>query len=89
MNLDPDAHAIIYAQGAQPFQGPNEPRMMKEPIEVAMDNPDETVPRMSRLNFRKIHTVEHNVKISPIGRVSQRSMARFVQYTRDEMRNIV
>lgn len=63
--------------------------MGKEPMEVAMDNRDEQLAPMLRLNFGKIYTVEHNVKVLPLGRVTSRSMTRFIQYTRDEMRNLV
>jgi hypothetical protein len=62
--------------------------MRKEPLEVVADSPEQTVNPMSRLDFGKIYTVEHNVKILPIGRVTEQSMERFIQYTRDEMSNL-
>lgn len=63
--------------------------MIKEPLEVAVESRDETLNPMSRLDFGKIHTVEHNVKVLPIGRITTKSMTRFMQYTRDEMNNLV
>ncbi len=88
-NVNPNTHAIVYLRGTPPFQAPNEPRMIKEPLEVAAESRDETIHHMSRLDFGKIHTVEHNVKVLPIGRITSRSMTRFIQYTRDEMRSLV
>lgn len=63
--------------------------MVKEPLEVVADSPEQTVNPMSRLDFGRIHTVEHNAKVLPIGRVTLESMARFIQYTRDEIGNLV
>ncbi|OJJ01723.1 hypothetical protein ASPVEDRAFT_130660 [Aspergillus versicolor CBS 583.65] len=88
-NVDPYTHAIVYPRGTPPIQAANEPRMVKEPLEVALELLDETLNPMSRLDFGKVHTVEHNVKVLPIGRITSRSMTRFIQYTRDEMSNLV
>lgn len=88
-NVDPDTHAIVYPRGTSPIREANEPRMIKEPLEVAVESYDETLNPMSRLDFGKIHTVEHNVKVLPIGRITSKSMTRFMQYTRDEMNNLV
>lgn len=88
-NVDPYTHAIVYPRGTPPIQGANEPRMVKEPLEVAIELLDETLNPMSRLDFGKVHTVEHNVKVLPIGRITSRSMTRFIQYTKDEMSNLV
>lgn len=62
--------------------------MIKGPIEVAIDNRDETMNPMSRLNFGKIYIVDHDVKVLPVGRVTSRSMMRFIQYARDGMRQV-
>ncbi len=86
---DADAHAIIYARGTQPYQGPNERRMIKDPIEVAMDNHGEPLPPLSRLNFGKVHTVEHNVKVLPVGQVTSDSLEKFNEYARDRFHNIL
>ncbi|KAL4749171.1 hypothetical protein BDW72DRAFT_140391 [Aspergillus terricola var. indicus] len=83
--VDPDKHAIVYMRGTMPTLGAGEPRMIKEPLEVAPENPDERLDSMSRLNFSKIYTVEHNVKVLPIGRISSRSMTRFREYARYEL----
>ncbi|KAL4759999.1 uncharacterized protein BDW70DRAFT_161057 [Aspergillus foveolatus] len=83
--VDPDKHAIVYMRGTTPTLGVGEPRMVKEPLEVVPENPGENLDYMSRLNFSKIYTVEHNVKVLPIGRISNRSMTRFREYARYEL----
>ncbi|KAL5001327.1 hypothetical protein BDV10DRAFT_160449 [Aspergillus recurvatus] len=83
--VDPDKHAIVYMRGTRPALGAGEPRMIKEPLEVSPESPDEHLDSMSRLNFSKIYTVEHNVKVLPIGKISSGSMTRFRQYARYEL----
>jgi hypothetical protein len=83
--VDPDKHAIVYMRGTTPTPGAGEPRMVKEPLEVVPENLGENLDYMSRLNFSKIYTVEHNVKVLPIGRISSRSMTRFREYARYEL----
>ncbi|KAL4909594.1 hypothetical protein BDW74DRAFT_146835 [Aspergillus multicolor] len=78
--VDASQHAILYMRGTRPFQGSQEPRMAMEPLEVVPDSPDEWLHPMSRLNFQKLYTVDHNVKIRPIGRIASGSQVRFRQY---------
>lgn len=61
--------------------------MTKEPLEIWPDRHDEALDSMSRLNYGKIYTVEHNVKVLPIGQVSPDSMPKFVDYAKYEMDN--
>lgn len=62
----------------------NEPKMSKEPLEVEPARPDQKLDPMSRLNFGKVYTVEHNVKVLPVGKITDRSMARFNSYVKHE-----
>ncbi|PLN80967.1 hypothetical protein BDW42DRAFT_169689 [Aspergillus taichungensis] len=78
-------HAIIHNQGAYPQLGPREPRMTKSPLEFEPFTPDQALDPMSRLNFGKIYTVEHNVKVRKVGRISHTSMATFRNYARSSM----
>ncbi|KAE8390053.1 hypothetical protein BDV23DRAFT_155811 [Aspergillus alliaceus] len=82
--VDPSKHAIIYMDGTQPRYGPNEPGMTKEPLKVTPVSYDQKLDRMSRLNFGKTYTVEHNVRVLPIGHISEESIARFQNYARRE-----
>lgn len=82
--MDPSKHAVIYMQGTEPQVGSSEPHMTKEPLEVAPASPDQKLDFMSRLNFGKVYTVEHNVKVLPVGKITERSMPRFQSYAKNE-----
>jgi hypothetical protein len=76
---DVDAHAIIHDRNLRAHADLNEPTMSKRPISVAM-NPGESLHPMSRINFSKLHTVEHDVKVKDIGSISTESMSDFSAY---------
>ncbi|PKY01714.1 hypothetical protein P168DRAFT_54787 [Aspergillus campestris IBT 28561] len=78
-------HAVVYNQGSDPRPDPREPRMTKRPLEFVPSTPDQALDTMSRLNFGKIYTVEHNVKVLKVGRISSKSMATFTNYARSSM----
>jgi hypothetical protein len=86
-HTDIRGHAVIYMTGKSPYTPSTEPRMSKNPIEVDPANNQE-LERMSRVNFTKVHTVEHEVKVLHIGRVSQRSMPDFEKYWADQARPV-
>jgi hypothetical protein len=54
--------------------------LSKHPIEVKLENPEVTIDGMSRINFAKPYTVEHNIKVKNIGRVVGESVARLESY---------
>ncbi|RDW78921.1 uncharacterized protein DSM5745_05773 [Aspergillus mulundensis] len=83
--VDPSKHAIVYLRNTRPFTGDREPTMHKAPLEIEAEYPEEHLNSMSRLNFGKIYTVEHNVKILPIGRIVEADMSRFFDYARSEL----
>ncbi|KAL3463917.1 hypothetical protein BJX64DRAFT_107627 [Aspergillus heterothallicus] len=83
--VDPSKHTIVYMSGTEPRLSPNEPLMPKEPLEVDPTRLDETLHLKSRLNFGKIYTVEHNVKVLPIGEIAKPSMPKFISYARTEL----
>lgn len=72
-----EAHAVIYPSTMDPPVG--EPELTKEPIAVDMED-GHTLEPESRIHFGKIHTVEHNVKVKPVGRIAAKSMPYFTRY---------
>ncbi|GFF90661.1 hypothetical protein IFM53868_06241 [Aspergillus udagawae] len=84
--VDPAKHAIVYMRGSVPACKADEPRMTKEPLEVEPARPDERLDEMSRLNFGKVYTVEHNVKVRHVGMISWTSMVKFRGYASNEFR---
>ncbi|KAJ5679270.1 hypothetical protein N7462_007514 [Penicillium macrosclerotiorum] len=83
--VDRGKHAVIYMRGARPVTKSNEPKMTKEPLEVEPARPDQKLDPMSRVNFGKIYTVEHNVKVLPVGKVTEASLEKFNAYMRAEL----
>ncbi|CAI7571013.1 unnamed protein product [Penicillium glandicola] len=82
--IDRNKHAIIYMRGEKPRTGQAEPRMTKEPLEVDPARPDQKLDCMSRVNFGKVYTVEHNVKVLPVGKIMEASRMRFLEYAQSE-----
>lgn len=58
--------------------------MAKEPLEVDPARPDQKLDCMSRVNFGKVHTIEHNVKVLPVGKITEASQTRFLECARGE-----
>ena len=77
---DRAAHSIIYMKGEAPFRADDEFDITKEAIEVNPATLDQKLDRMSRLNFGKVHTVEHNVRVKPVGQVARSSLDYFRTY---------
>ncbi|KAI9375470.1 hypothetical protein BJX61DRAFT_539758 [Aspergillus egyptiacus] len=83
--VDASKHAVVYMRDTEPFTSNDEPPMGKEPLEIIPDQSDVTLHQMSRLNFGKIYTVEHNASRFPIGRIATESMPRFLEYAGEEL----
>lgn len=82
---DVEAHAIIYMRGCRSTRQENEPKMTKESIMVTPAGPDQKLDEMSRVNFAKVHTVEHNVKVMNVGKVERESLQYLKSYWRARM----
>ena len=60
---------------------PNRPTgIIKEPIAVVPECPRNKLHPLSLVNFGKVYTVEHSVKVKPVGRISDGSMPYFLAY---------
>lgn len=53
--------------------------LSRRPIGVQPDSDSETLDAMSRLNYAKIYTVEHNVKVLRVGRVAKEYQKTLIQ----------
>jgi hypothetical protein len=80
---DRKAHTVIHMTGAQPTGLQDGHLMNKEPIAVEPASPDQKLNKWSRLDFRRVHTVEHNVKVKNIGRVAKKSMPYLESYFKE------
>jgi hypothetical protein len=79
------SHTIVYESTSRPAMFKEEQGLMtKESIAVDMVH-GHTLDKASRLNYAKVCTVEHNVKVMDIGMVSARSMPYLCAHWREEM----
>jgi hypothetical protein len=62
-------HAIIYTGDKPPREIQGEAELMLRPIRVIPKTPRDKLEKESRINYAKIYTVEHNVKVHFIGHV--------------------
>jgi uncharacterized protein DUF6590 len=71
--VHPEDHAVVYSSKKQ---GPcllerEEGLMSKKPIWIEVTSEAHKLDPLSRLNFAKLYTIEHNVKVFFIGRVAK------------------
>ncbi len=71
--VHPEDHAVVYSsrRDGRYLLEREEGLMPKSPIRIEMNSPREKLDLLSRLNYAKVYTVEHNVKVFFIGRVAK------------------
>lgn len=69
--VKPEKHGIAYQRGSVPKLLAKEPEPGFRPIEIDMYANGERLSRESRINYSKLVTVEHNVKVMFIGAVAR------------------
>ncbi|KAI1319178.1 hypothetical protein F5Y16DRAFT_103805 [Xylariaceae sp. FL0255] len=68
--IKPNKHGIVYAAGSRPRLLKNEPPLGFDPVALEIDAEGESLAKESRVNYSKLVTIEHNVKVFFIGRIS-------------------
>lgn len=71
--VDPRDYAAVYAEGdkAQYLTGEH---LIKEPFSIKLEAVGQKIDPTSRLDFSRIYTVEHNIKVFKVGRISSTSL---------------
>jgi hypothetical protein len=83
---DKQAHSIVYMTDTQPSCLPEEKKhLTKKLIAVEKASGDQKLDIMSRLNFKKIYTIEHNVKVMSVGKVTRDSLPVLLGYWRQSL----
>lgn len=77
--IRPDDFAAVYDSRGQPDINFGE-TLNKEPFPIIVENPTQTIDNMSRLNFGKVYTVEHNTSVLKIGRVADENIPLLEKY---------
>jgi hypothetical protein len=75
--VHPDDHAVIYSSDTPP-ETPDE-KLNNPPIRVKLTSKAEKLDRMARINYAKVYTVEHNVKVLFIGNIHNKSLEDFIR----------
>jgi hypothetical protein len=68
-----------------PSRLPSETGMTKKPLQVDPAGPDQKLDAMSRVSFARVYTVEDNVKVMEVGRISPSSIKDLVYYFRSTL----
>jgi hypothetical protein len=71
-------HAIIYIGKTPPKEIKGEAELRLRPIRVIPKTPRDKLEKQSRINYAKIYTVEHNVKVLFIGEVDPKFQHRLI-----------
>jgi hypothetical protein len=69
--VHPEDHAAIYSSKRDGPYIPDQENLTNEAIRVEVIDPTHKLDPMSRLNYAKLYTVEHNVKVFFIGKVAK------------------
>ena len=68
--INPRDHAAVYPEGGKPkLRSGERDKIVKDPFPIIVEDPNEKIDPMSRLNFGRVYTVEHNVKVQKVGRI--------------------
>ena len=76
-------HAIVYTGSHAPEALPGE-ELDLPPIRIRAERGEALQPQ-SRINFSKIYTIEHNVKVKEVGRVTAACMPLLSQHFRQSL----
>jgi hypothetical protein len=74
------AHAIVYFSEGPPKAVIDEPALSKTPICITLSEGADDLSPASRINFRHVSTVQHNVRAMHIGKVATQSRTFFEAY---------
>lgn len=75
---EPD-RGVVYTGSRPPPVLRHEIGILPNAIRIDLYDPVDKLPPSSRLNYGKIYTVEHNVKVKPLGTVNNKSMHLLIQ----------
>jgi len=78
--VKPDDHAAVYAENPKNLRSKEKllagEKLRKKPFAIFIEDSKEKIDPLTRINFSKIYTVEHNVKALKIGRIPDTDLLR-------------
>lgn len=69
-------HAMIYTGREVPSPLPGE-QLVKRAVRMEPSSPEEKLDPKSRVNYAKVYTIEHNIRVCFIGKIHADSRATF------------
>lgn len=69
--VKPEKHGIIYQRGQRAKPLEREPKLGFPPVKMDITTEGERISKESRVNYSKLVTVEHNVKVMFIGSITE------------------
>jgi hypothetical protein len=69
-------HAMIYTGREVPSSLPGE-QLVRRAVRVEPSSPEEKLDPKSRVNYAKVYTIEHNIRVCFIGKIHADSRATF------------
>lgn len=82
-------HSIVFTGEKVPSEHPLEtPRrrergMHPKPVQIVPNNPTDSLTPMSRINYAKVYTIDHGVRIKPFGKVHRDSQVALTYQYQD------
>ncbi|RFU35538.1 hypothetical protein B7463_g774, partial [Scytalidium lignicola] len=77
--VHPGLHSVVYATEFPPeLQQGEYATYLQPPIKIKLESDRHMLDKASRINYSKVYTVEHNVKVSFIGTVETSFMPQFM-----------
>ncbi|KAH6673471.1 hypothetical protein B0J14DRAFT_49551 [Halenospora varia] len=73
-------HALVYDSSKEDSKGPTEQGLEKDPFPIVVEDPEESIDAMTRMNFAQVYTIQHNVKVAKIGRIAKDHLGRLDEY---------
>ena len=80
----PYYHSQVYTGDYVPNLLPGE-RLVKRPIKVLLDEhmADQPLHHTSRLNYARVHSLEHNIRVCPVGKIDESDLKWVLQYYKE------
>jgi hypothetical protein len=68
--VNPGNYAAVYPLVGTVQLGPDE-NLTKNPFPIKVEVPGESISPKSRLNFGRVYTLEHNIRVKKVGRIPE------------------
>ncbi|KAL9110754.1 MAG: hypothetical protein Q9227_004746 [Pyrenula ochraceoflavens] len=84
--LNPDDHAALVKKGEEVQLHVQESKLKRSPVFIILEDNTLPIDPMSRINFGKVYTIEHNLSVRTVGRIHPSSLEALEMYFRESMK---